>query len=171
MIQIPDPLHPAVVHFPVALLLVGGMLAWMSVIWLRWALPAALILSLGAVGAIVAVETGEHEADRAGELSQAADHLLDEHAEAGEAARTLGVVTAGLAILSVLLGRLAVLSRVAALLCAVASVAAGWQVAMAGHFGGQMVYHQGVGIREGAGMNAVRVPGELPRDDEESEHH
>ncbi len=157
MISVPDPLHPAVVHFPVALLLVGGLLAWMAVIWRRWALPAALILSLGAAGAIVAVETGEHEADRLGELSPAADHLLDEHAEAGETARTLGVVTAGLAILSALLGRFVRTARVVALLCALASVGAGWQVAKAGHYGGMMVYHQGVGIREGASIKPAKT--------------
>ncbi len=170
MIPVPDPLHPAVVHFPVALLLVGGLLAWMAVIWRRWALPAALILSLGAAGAIVAVETGEREADRAGELSGAAAHLLDEHAEAGETVRTLGVVTAGLAIFSALLGRFLKVAKVVALLCAVASLAAGWQVAKAGHYGGQMVYHQGVGIREGAGLNVKRVPAASSRG-AEAEHH
>lgn len=171
MLSIPDPLHPAVVHFPVALLLVGCFLACVAMVWRRWALPAALILFLGASGAIVAVETGEREADRVGELAQAADHLLDEHAEAGEMARTLGVVAAGLAILSCLSGRWMLLSRALAVGCAIVSLAAAWQVATAGHYGGMLVYHQGVGIREGFDAKRGGVPNAAPSHGESEQEH
>lgn len=63
MIPLPDPLHPAVVHFPVALLLLGAAVAVLAVFVRRWHLPlfAAIALSLGALGAVAATVTGEKE--------------------------------------------------------------------------------------------------------------
>ena len=69
--MIPDPLHPAVVHFPIVLLLLGAPLAVVAVFVRRWNLPvlAAVVVALGAAGAVVATWTGGEAAELAGELS------------------------------------------------------------------------------------------------------
>ena len=68
MIPIPNPLHPAVVHFPIVLILFGAAVACAAVVVSRWHLPAiaAVLLGLGAIGAIVATVTGEQEYEMAG---------------------------------------------------------------------------------------------------------
>ena len=52
----PDPLHPAIVHFPIVLVLLGSLLAVFSCFRPAGTLPlfTALILCLAALGAVAA---------------------------------------------------------------------------------------------------------------------
>jgi uncharacterized membrane protein len=63
-----DHLHPLVVHFPVALLLVAPLLVILGALWKKHAsgllLAALLLMALGTAAAYVAVETGEAAAEQ-----------------------------------------------------------------------------------------------------------
>ncbi len=154
--MIPDPLHPAVVHFPIVLLLLGAPLAVVAVFVRRWNLPvlAAVVVALGAAGAVVATWTGGEAAELAGELSGGGEQVLDEHEEWGERARNAGIVAALLAVTSAVLLRKPVAARAVGAAAALAAIAAAFSVAQAGHYGGQVVYKHGVGINTAAGAAA-----------------
>jgi uncharacterized membrane protein len=147
MIPIPEPLHPAVVHFPIALLIVGAGLSLLAVIFRRWALPTALILVLGAAGAIVAVETGEREEHRLPKTTGEVHEAFENHEHAGKRARNFSLVAATLAVLSVLVARWRMLTRLLAAATAVAALMTAWHVAQAGHYGGALVYEHGLGVK------------------------
>lgn len=154
--MIPDPLHPAVVHFPIVLLLLGAPLAVVAVFVRRWNLPvlAAVVLSLGAAGAVVATWTGGEAAELAGELNGGGEQVLDEHEEWGERARNAGIVAALLAVASAALFCKPAVARALGAAAALAGIAAAFSVAQAGHYGGQVVYKHGVGINTAAGAAA-----------------
>jgi len=152
--MIPDPLHPAVVHFPIVLLLLGAPPAVVSLFLRKWHLPllTAGVLALGGAGAVVATWTGEEAAELAGELSARGEKTLDAHEDWGERARNAGLVGAVLAILSAALGRRPVAARALGAAAAVAAVAAAFSVAQAGHYGGEVVYKHGVGVNTAASL-------------------
>jgi uncharacterized membrane protein len=151
--MIPDPLHPAVVHFPIVLLLLGAPLAVAAVFFRRWHLPvlAAAVLTLGAAGALVATWTGDEAAELAGKLSGDAERVLDDHEEWGERTRNAGIVAAALALISVVLFRKGTVARGLGASAALAAIAAAFSVVQAGHYGGQVVYRHGVGVITAAG--------------------
>jgi uncharacterized membrane protein len=153
MIPFPEPLHPAVVHFPIALLLLGALLAVAAVFFRRWHLPlfAAIVLSLGAIGAVAAAITGEDEEERVEHAIPSAEPVLEEHAEWGEGARNAGIVAALLAVAAVVMVRKRLGGRILSVSAAVAALVAGYYVAQAGHFGGELVYRHGAGVTLGAG--------------------
>jgi uncharacterized membrane protein len=100
MFSIPNPLHPAIVHFPIVLLLIGAVVALMSVFVSRWQLAwvAAALLTLGAVGGFFAVKTGDSAQESAGELLPAAETLVDAHEKWAERTEIVGAFAAALAI-------------------------------------------------------------------------
>ncbi|MFZ4483679.1 MAG: hypothetical protein ACOYOL_06830 [Chthoniobacterales bacterium] len=131
MIPWPDPLHPAVVHFPLAFLLVGAALACAAVFLRPWTWIAAAALAVGALGALAAVNTGERE--RSEEIAVPAGEgrrVLDAHEEQGEASRHAGVAAA-----------------IVAVAASVLALLAAREVVAAGRPGGELVYHHGVGLR------------------------
>ena len=131
MIPIPSPLHPALVHFPIVLILLGTVVAVASIFLRRWHLPliAATLLAFGAVGAIAAAWTGGKEEELAGELSARADQVLEQHEEWGERTRNLSIIAALLAIGAVSVGRFPVASRTVSVVAACAALAASYCVA------------------------------------------
>lgn len=146
MLPIPEPLHPAVVHFPIALLLVGTGLSLLAVIFRRWALPSALILVLGAAGAFVAVETGEREEHRLPKTTGELHEAFENHEHAGKRARNFAFVAASLAVLSVATARWRMVARILTAATAVVALMTSWHVAQAGHYGGALVYEHGLGV-------------------------
>lgn len=150
MPPLPDPLHPAVVHFPIVLLLLGAPLAVVAVFIPRFARLSAVVLALGAVGAMVAVQTGENE--RRNEIAVPEGEgrtVLRDHESHGEAARNSALVAAFLAAAGVVSRRFAFRRTAVALAVAAAGAAllAAWQASAAGHTGGVLVYQHGVGLR------------------------
>ena len=175
MIPFPEPLHPAVVHFPVALLLLGASVAVLAVFIRRWHLPlfAAILLSLGAVGAVIAVATGEEEEEKVEHAIPAAEPVLEEHAHWGEGARNAGILAALLAVVAAVLVKKPFGGRVLSALTACVALVAAYYVAQAGHFGGDLVYRHGAGVMSGGQTmgsgESSPAPGREARREEEHE--
>jgi uncharacterized membrane protein len=148
-VPIPDPLHPAVVHFPIVFILVGAVLAGAAVVWKRFALLAAVCLALAAVSSIVAVETGHKEKrDEIAVPEGEGRKVLHKHEKDGEATRNLALGAAGLAGLAALARRRwPVVARTIAVVTAVVALLAALRVVETGRTGGELVYHYGVGLR------------------------
>lgn len=175
MIPFPQPLHPAVVHFPIALLLLGAAVAVLAIFVRRWHLPlfAAVLLSLGAIGAVAATVTGEEEEEKVEHAMPSVEPLLEEHAEWGERARNAGMVAAFFAVAAAIAAGKPAGGRVLSVLTACAAMVAGYCVAQAGHFGGELVYRHGAGVAlergPGSGGNVLPARGEH-EEEERGEH-
>ncbi|MGH7668257.1 MAG: DUF2231 domain-containing protein [Gemmatimonadaceae bacterium] len=140
-----NPLHPAIVHFPVVLAVLLPLFA-LGALWTirqgatprrAWAVPVALAAAL-ALSAWVAVQTGEAQEDRVEGV--VADHALDTHEDAAELFLTLSgalVLVAAVGLAGGVVGRSA---RVLATGGAIALVIAAVKV---GHSGGELVYRYG----------------------------
>jgi uncharacterized membrane protein len=175
MFTLPSPLHPAIVHFPIVLVLLGAAAAVAGCGLYRWNLPwiAAVLLTMGSIGAFVAAQTGEDAEDQAGNLSAAADALLEKHEEAAERTEFSSAAAAILAIAAAGAGTFASrrksreitdASAVAATpgarrspgkavlmlraVAALASLTACWFVYQTGRAGGELVYDHGVGVKQ-----------------------
>jgi uncharacterized membrane protein len=143
--MLPNPLHPAVVHFPVVLAVLLPVFA-LGALWAirrgttprrAWAIPVALSLAL-ALSAWVAVQTGEAQDERVERVVP--EQPLETHEEAAEMFLTLSgilVLVAAAGLAPGIAGRSA---RILATAGAVALVAVAANV---GHSGGQLVYRYG----------------------------
>jgi uncharacterized membrane protein len=143
--DLPDPLHPAVVHLPIALALLVPLLAFAALIAARagW-LPArawafVVLLQACLVGsAYVAIETGEDEEERVERV--VAERHIEDHEERAErllwgAGIVLLVGAAGLAP-----GRVGSLARPLGFALSLGVLALAVDV---GHSGGELVYRHG----------------------------
>ncbi len=94
-----DGLHPLVIHFPIALVLVAPLFLLLAIIVRRHAtifsVSALVLLVLGTAAAFVAVDTGEAAAELA-TRTDAVNRVLERHSDLAETARDL------LALLTVL---------------------------------------------------------------------
>jgi uncharacterized membrane protein len=100
--------HPQVVHFAVALLILGSGLRLLSCfVMKRWpwiSHSATLLLLLGAVSAVVSVKSGD-DAHGPVERIPGARDLVIEHEEYGKSTRNVFLVVAGIEILALVLRR------------------------------------------------------------------
>lgn len=146
--MIPSPLHPALVHFPIALILLGTLVSAVAVFQRRWNLPwiAAGLLACGAAGAVVAAWSGGQAAEMVGELGANVGQVLENHEEWGESARNISIVAALLAICAAAAGRIRIVSGILSVVAALAALASSYCVANAGHLGGELVYDHGLGV-------------------------
>ncbi len=143
--MLPDPLHPAVVHFPVVLAVLLPVFAAGALWSIRrgttprraWAVPVGLAIAL-ALSAWVAVETGEAQDERVERV--VAERPLEAHEEAAELFLVLSGGLALLAAAGLVRGRIGGTARGLATGGAMALVAVAAQV---GHSGGQLVYRYG----------------------------
>lgn len=143
--MIPEPLHPAVVHLPIVLMLLLPMIALLALVAIRRGVEArrawipVVVLAGGVVAsAWFAVETGEAEEDIVESVvSEAAIH---EHEEAAEifVFGSLGtLLILGVGLMDNRTGRA---GRVAGTVAAILLTLAGYQV---GRLGGALVYEHG----------------------------
>lgn len=166
--MLPDPLHPAVVHLPIALAVLIPGFAVLGLVAIHkgvvparsWALIVLLQILLVGSGWL-ALETGEHEEERVERV--VAERFIEAHHEAAE--RFL--VIAGLGLLAcgagLLPGRRGGWGRMAGTLVTFGVLAAGIS---AGHLGGELVYTHGAAGAYLDGPGAAG--GEHAPDDEES---
>lgn len=121
--------HPVLVHFPIALLIVGAALRVWGMRRPRWQEAGSLLLLLGAVAAVAATVAGFAFAGEGG--------FRGEALAAVEAHRNAGVAATLCAVVAVLLDRLRV--GPGAVAAGLAVMTAG-VVGYAGHLGGVSVY-------------------------------
>lgn len=143
---IPDPLHPAIVHFPIVFMTLFP-LALIGAWWAirrgtapnrAWLLPVATAAALAA-SAWAALETGEQDEERAEKV--VGEQLLEQHEEAAELFLTLAIGGLVLTAAGLARGPVGKVARVASGVAAVVLVLAGYRV---GHSGGQVAYGNGV---------------------------
>lgn len=142
----PNPLHPAIVHFPIVLVMLAPIFA-LGALWAirKGARPLrAWGLTLAVLGALVAsswlaVETGEDQEDAVKPVVPKG--VVHEHEEAAEAFLLLAgavlIISAAGLVRTPAVGRTA---RVLGTAGTLVLVGAGWKV---GHTGGDLVYKHG----------------------------
>ena len=145
---IPNPLHPAVVHFPIVLLLLGAAVAIVAAFWRKHHLPtlAAALLLLGALGTWAAVESGESDGGLLENGSPQIESLVEAHENWAKRTLAISIIAAFAAVGSVLAGRWPRIARAVAVVAAVVSAAATYAVYETGHRGGALVYRHGAGV-------------------------
>ncbi len=161
--MLPDPLHPAIVHFPIVLMFLLPISAagafWAIRRGVRhtraWAIPLGVAAAL-TFSSWVAVETGEQQEDRVENVVSEA--VIERHAESAEAFLALTAVTLVLMAGGLMGNRAGSAIRITATLAAVGLIVAGARV---GHSGGELVYTHGAAAAyatagTGPGGDAVR---------------
>jgi uncharacterized membrane protein len=159
MFQLPDPLHPAIVHFPIVLLLIGAAGAVVSVFTERWNVRkwTALLLIGGALGAFAATWSGNQAKETVGTLTESAETLLDNHEELAETARNIAIFAGFVGLVSAFVKLKGSLRHMPTVATAVLSLICVCYIVAAAHLGGKMVYQHGVGTASVANT----VPGSL----------
>ena len=143
--MLPNPLHPAVVHFPIVLAFLLPLFAIGALVAIRrgarplraWSLPLALAAAL-TLSSWVAVQTGEAQDERVERV--VAEQPLDTHEEAAELFLTLSGVLLLVSAMGLARGVVGRAGRITATVGAVALVVAAARV---GHSGGELVYRHG----------------------------
>jgi len=140
---LPDPLHPALVHFPIALTLAALFLdlAARHPRARGWQDAAVVLWLMAGAGSVVAVLTGNAAHDDA-VIPQAARALVEQHE--GRAELFMWCVLAYAALRLVLAWKGWFVGTLAWVVLAGALVLAGL-VGSVGHLGGQLVFKHGVG--------------------------
>lgn len=142
-------LHPLVVHFPIAGLIIAALLDLVALVVRRPDLSAAALYvqAIAATGAVAAYFTGEAAEERVEHALEArplVEAVLERHEDLGKIAMYVAVV--------LVLGRVALvykgLAEAAGAKMAIAglSLAAAVLVGLAGFYGGELVYEHGVGV-------------------------
>lgn len=171
--MIPNPLHPAVVHFPIVFAVLLPLVA-AGALWMirrgaaprrAWLLPALLAAGLS-LSAFVALRTGAAQEDRVERVVRGG--AIHGHEEAAELFLVLSgvvLVVAGVGFAGGVVGRAA---RIVATIGAVGVLGAGYRV---GQSGGELVYTHGaanayVQPQSGTYGGAATAPSEEAREHE-----
>jgi uncharacterized membrane protein len=143
--MIPEPLHPALVHFPIVLAMLAPLLAAIAF----WAIQsgrqpgrvwiAIVILQIAVAGsAWLATETGEREEERVERV--VAERHIETHEEAAERFLALAALGIPLAAAGLLAGRIGMLNRALTIALSLGVLGA---AGITGHSGGELVYRHG----------------------------
>ena len=131
--------HPAIVHFPIALSVVGAASAVAYLLfrkeWLRWFAP--VLLSIALLGAVAAYFSGESAEDRAEQIG-VPENMIELHEERG----IWGLWLVGLAAF---LSWLTHARRGGVWISALVAVGAMSVILYTGHVGAKLVYIHGAG--------------------------
>lgn len=137
------PIHPIVVHFPIALLCASVAFDALSLRWPTGGLRETSLYTLlaGVMAAGVAVVTGGMEEDLA-KRAGAPESVLELHESLGQATLVIFVVLLGLR-LAMQLGWLKEIRALSLGLGAIGIVI----LSLAGYWGGDLVYTYGIGVK------------------------
>jgi len=150
-------LHPAIIHYPIALGSVGALALLAYALfrreWLRWFGPILLTMALAGAGA--AYFSGESAHDRAEDIG-----VPHEEIERHEETALWGI---GILALATLLGWATTRGRRGVWVAAALAVAAAGVILWAAHLGGRLVFIYGAGrVTKGADSSMVKPPQEAP---------
>ena len=159
--MIPDPLHPAVVHLPIALAVLIPGLAIVAILAIykgflpprSWALIVLLQALLVGSGWF-ALETGEEEEERVERV--VAEHHIEAHEETAERFFLLAGIALVASAAGLLPRRSGAVGRAVGTFATFAVLAAGVAV---GHSGGELVYKHGAAgayVGPAAALNPTR---------------
>lgn len=145
MLPIPNPLHPAIVHFPIALAVLVPAFALAALVAIRagW-VPAHTWLAVVALQAALvgfawfAIETGEDQEEKVEDV--VAERHIEAHEEAAERFFYIAIAAALVSAAGLLQGGRGRAGRAATLVAGLAVLAASVAV---GHSGGELVYKHG----------------------------
>jgi hypothetical protein len=154
--MLPDPLHPAVVHFPVVLAFLLPFFA-LGAIWMirrgssprhAWAIPLAMAAALW-LSAWAAVETGEGQDERVERV--VSEQPLSTHEDMAEMFLTASIVVMLVTAGGMAPGRVGKAGRA---LAAAGSIVLVIGAARVGHSGGQLVYRYGAASAYASGPSS-----------------
>lgn len=164
MFAIPDPLHPAIVHLPIALALLAPFVALLGAFaiareWLpaRVWIGVVLMQALLAGSAWVAEETGHEQEERVEKI--VAKEEIHEHEEAGERLVVLSFISLVVSAVGLLSGSKGGYGRAASVVMGVVLLGA---AAATGHSGGALVYEHGAAQAYVKGSAAATTPASSP---------
>jgi len=170
--MLPDPLHPAVVHFPIVLAFLLPIVALAALWRIRrggatrpaWGIAVATAAALSG-SSWLALETGEADEERVERTVGEAP--LESHEEAAERFLALSGGVLLLAGAGLLPGRLGAAARLATSAGALGLLVA---VTLVGHSGGQLVYRHGAAEAQAQIGSGAGTPVEVtPRDQDDSD--
>jgi uncharacterized membrane protein len=171
--MLPDPLHPAVVHFPIVLAVLLPFIATGALWAIRrgarplkaWATPVGVAAAL-TLSSWVAVETGEREEAKVEPV--VAKSLFHQHEEQAERFLVLSGVLLVITAAGLLRGASGRAARLGAIVGAVGLMVL---VAQVGHSGGTLVYRDGAASAYTGGASIGPAPkgGEGGRAEEEKD--
>lgn len=158
---IPDPLHPAVVHLPMALAVLLPIFAIVAFVAVRrgskplrtWGVAAAMFAALS-LSSWASMETGEEQEEVVEQVVP--DGALESHEEAAEQFMWLSVGALGIAALGLLPGGVGTGARIVATAASLGLLVAGYRV---GHSGGDLVYRYGAASAYTDSTTTARVAG------------
>lgn len=177
-----DGLHPVMVHLPLGALAVAPILLVAAMLIPKlskgFAWSGMIVVAIGTLGAVLAVATGDAASDApAFAIPQAAEAVLENHEEMGEATRTVFLILA--ATLFVGLGVWTALGKRAKrwMFCAgmgaylIAYSLGMLALANTGHEGGRLVHEFGVRAQISAapGSGGAAAPQSSPRRDHDDD--
>ena len=143
--MLPNPMHPAVVHFPVVLAFLLPLFA-IGALWTirrgtraraAWSIPLAVAAGLAA-SSWAAVETGEGQSERVERVIS--EQRVESHEEMAETFMTASIVLVVITAAGMIGGVVGKAARVVSAAGALVLVAGAAKV---GHSGGQLVYEYG----------------------------
>lgn len=142
---LPNPLHPAVVHLPIALTILVPAFAVGTLVAIRrgarpiraWGITTALLATLSLSG-WVSLQTGQAQEDRVEQVVP--EQAIHDHEEAAESFLALSLLVLVIAGVGLLQGKVGTGARYAAAAGTLVLVVAGYSV---GHSGGALVYEHG----------------------------
>lgn len=143
--MLPDPLHPALVHFPMALAILLPLATLGLLFWIRRGAPARATWSIAVFMAALllgttwlSLQTGESEEERVEEV--VSEEAIHTHEERAEQFMALAAVVFLLSAAGLIPRRAGGWSRTAAVVGSLLLIPAGIRV---GHSGGELVYQHG----------------------------
>lgn len=143
--MIPNPLHPAIVHFPIVLMFLVPLAALVALWAIRrgaapvraWAGVVALAAVLSA-SAWIAKETGEQQEERVEAV--VSERAVETHQDAADLFFILSLASLAVMAVGIAPGRAGTAGRALGTVAAAFLIIAGWRV---GASGGELVYRHG----------------------------